>query len=47
MRHPETIIVGVGASAGGLEAFEELLSALGDSPGASFVLVQQDRKSVV
>jgi two-component system CheB/CheR fusion protein len=33
-------VVGVGASAGGLEAFVEFLSALPQSPGMAFVLVQ-------
>jgi two-component system CheB/CheR fusion protein len=35
-----TSIVGVGASAGGLEAFEQLLAALPNSTGMAFVLVQ-------
>ena len=33
-------VVGVGASAGGLEAFTQLLSALPDTTGMAFVLVQ-------
>ena len=33
-------IVGVGASAGGLEAFTELLAHLPDDTGMAFVLVQ-------
>src|SRR5688572_5406660 len=33
-------IVGVGASAGGLEAFEQLLRALPEDTGMAFVLVQ-------
>jgi len=33
-------IVGVGASAGGLEAFEQLLAALAEDTGMAFVLVQ-------
>jgi chemotaxis response regulator CheB len=33
-------IVGVGASAGGLEAFTELLSHLPDDTGMAFVLIQ-------
>src|SRR2546428_10228480 len=33
-------IVGVGASAGGLEAFEQLLAALQEDTGMAFVLVQ-------
>ena len=33
-------IVGIGASAGGLEAFKELLSVLPADPGMAFVLVQ-------
>ena len=33
-------VVGVGASAGGLEAFEQLLRALPDDTGLAFVLVQ-------
>src|SRR5438270_11578258 len=33
-------IVGVGASAGGLEAFEQLLAALPEHSGMAFVLVQ-------
>ena len=40
-------IVGVGASAGGLEAFTQFLKALPLDTGLGFVLVQQDRKSVV
>jgi two-component system, chemotaxis family, CheB/CheR fusion protein len=35
-----TSIVGVGASAGGLEAFEQLLAALPNTTGMAFVLVQ-------
>ena len=35
-----TNIVGVGASAGGLEAFTELLSQLPDNTGLAFVLIQ-------
>tara|TARA_R110002073_G_scaffold149182_2_gene302663 strand:- start:2886 stop:11477 length:8592 start_codon:yes stop_codon:yes gene_type:complete len=34
------LIVGVGASAGGLEAFQELLKALGDAPGMAIVFIQ-------
>ncbi len=34
------LVVGVGASAGGLEAFQGLLKALGDSPGIAIVFVQ-------
>jgi two-component system, chemotaxis family, CheB/CheR fusion protein len=34
------LIVGVGASAGGLDAFRELLAALPPQPGMAFVLVQ-------
>ncbi len=34
------VIVGVGASAGGLEAFSELLSGLPDTPGLALLLVQ-------
>ncbi len=34
------IVVGVGASAGGLEAFTELLSNLPDDTGMAFVLIQ-------
>ena len=33
-------IVGIGASAGGLEAFRELLAALPEKTGLAFVLVQ-------
>src|SRR5512147_387296 len=33
-------IVGIGASAGGLEAFTELLSHLPDDTGMAFVLIQ-------
>jgi len=33
-------IVGVGASAGGLDAFRKLFTSLPDNPGAAFVLVQ-------
>src|SRR5437899_12044736 len=33
-------IVGIGASAGGLEAFQELLQALPEDTGMAFVLVQ-------
>ena len=38
--HPIFPIVGVGASAGGLEAFTQLLAALPEHPGMAFVLVQ-------
>ncbi len=34
------LIVGMGASAGGLEAFKEFFEAMPDSPGMAFVLVQ-------
>jgi two-component system CheB/CheR fusion protein len=34
------LVVGVGASAGGLEAFTELLSHLPDDTGMAFVLIQ-------
>ena len=34
------MVVGVGASAGGLEAFTELLSQLPDDTGMAFVLIQ-------
>ena len=34
------IVVGVGASAGGLEAFSQLLQALPDDPGFAMVFVQ-------
>ena len=37
---PSPIIVGVGASAGGLEAFTQLLNALPSDTGMAFVLVQ-------
>src|SRR5262249_61529085 len=33
-------IIGVGASAGGLEAFSQLLASLPDNTGMAFVLVQ-------
>ncbi|MBI5203117.1 MAG: hypothetical protein HY925_16120, partial [Elusimicrobia bacterium] len=33
-------IVGIGASAGGLEALARLLKALPSAPGAAFVVVQ-------
>src|SRR5215468_1574418 len=39
VRHPLTV-VGVGASAGGLEAFSQLLAALPPDLGMAFVLVQ-------
>ena len=39
--HPRpNSIVGIGASAGGLEAFEQLLAALPENTGMAFVLVQ-------
>jgi two-component system, chemotaxis family, CheB/CheR fusion protein len=34
------LVVGVGASAGGLEAFTQLLGALPPKPGMAFILVQ-------
>ena len=37
---PKTIVVGIGASAGGLEAFRRLLGALPKSTGMAYVLVQ-------
>src|SRR4029077_20889890 len=36
---PSFPVVGVGASAGGLEAFTQLLKALPDDPGMAFVLI--------
>lgn len=45
-----SLIVGIGASAGGLDAFSELLSHLPTDTGMGFVLIQHlspDRKSVV
>ncbi len=39
-REPRCPVVGVGASAGGLEAFQEFLSGLPDDTGMAFVLVQ-------
>src|SRR6201996_4336385 len=33
-------VVGVGASAGGLEAFKRLIRAIPESPGMAFILVQ-------
>lgn len=38
--HPGVKIAGIGASAGGLEAFRELLTHLPESPGLALVLVQ-------
>src|SRR5438034_5782402 len=37
-------VVGVGASAGGLEAFEQLLRALPDDTGLAFVLRSEERR---
>lgn len=37
---PPRLVVGIGASAGGLEAFKSLLDALPDEPGMTFLLVQ-------
>jgi two-component system, chemotaxis family, CheB/CheR fusion protein len=39
-RHDRLLIVGVGASAGGLEAFTQLLAHLPLDTGMAFVLVQ-------
>ncbi|MDF1754162.1 MAG: PAS domain S-box protein [Verrucomicrobiales bacterium] len=40
-RNPQSpIVVGVGASAGGMEAVQELLKGLGDSPGIAVVFIQ-------
>src|SRR6266516_4840253 len=41
-RNPESLfpIVAVGASAGGLEAFTDLLRALPENPGAAFIFLQ-------
>ncbi|WP_417730013.1 PAS domain-containing protein [Rosistilla oblonga] len=39
------LIVGVGASAGGLEAFKELLEAIGDAAGLAIVFVQHQDPS--
>jgi chemotaxis methyl-accepting protein methylase/serine phosphatase RsbU (regulator of sigma subunit) len=47
---PDTAVVGIGASAGGLEAFSELLRHLPPDTGMAFVLVQHldpDHKSVL
>src|SRR5262245_21669592 len=38
--HSPFPIVGIGASAGGLEAFRQLLGAIPANPGMAFVLVQ-------
>ena len=38
-------VVGIGASAGGLEAFRELLEALPDDTGMAFVLVSHLSKT--
>src|SRR5678816_4482461 len=49
-REPAFPIVGVGASAGGLEAFRELLTHLPTNTGMGFVLVQHlapDRQSAL
>ena len=46
----QPIIVGVGASAGGLEAFRNLLGSLKEAPGLSLVYIQHlepDSKSVL
>jgi two-component system CheB/CheR fusion protein len=40
LQHPSCPVVGVGASAGGLEAFQAFLSRLPDDTGFAFVLVQ-------
>jgi len=40
MTYPSPLVIGVGASAGGLEPFQELLKLLGDSPGCTVVFVQ-------
>src|SRR5664279_391877 len=37
---PKCTVVGIGASAGGLEAFGELLNALPSDTGMAFVLIQ-------
>ena len=37
---PEFPVVGVGASAGGLEAFKGFLSSMPDAPGLALILVQ-------
>ncbi|HEX3755672.1 MAG TPA: chemotaxis protein CheB, partial [Rhizomicrobium sp.] len=37
--HERTIVVGIGASAGGVQALGALLSALPSEPGAAFVVV--------
>src|SRR5262249_40654555 len=37
---PQTVIVGIGASGGGLDAFTQLLHALPAQPGFAIVLVQ-------
>ena len=34
-------VVGIGASAGGLEAIQELLSALSDNTGMAFVIIER------
>ena len=38
--HPTCPVVGFGASAGGLEAFQEILQALPDNTGMAFVFIQ-------
>jgi two-component system CheB/CheR fusion protein len=50
IRTQAALVVGVGASAGGLEAFKQLLSALPDDSGMAFVLIQHldpDRESLL
>ncbi|MCC9656151.1 PAS domain S-box protein [Rhodopirellula halodulae] len=50
MSEPQTrsksLVVGVGAGAGGLEALQEFLAALGDSPNLSVVFVAQDQSEL-
>ena len=43
--HPPVPVVGIGASAGGLEAFRELLEALPNDTGLAFVLVSHLSKT--
>ncbi len=44
-KQPPVPVVGIGASAGGLEAFRELLGALPDNTGMAFVLVSHLSKT--
>ncbi|WP_353738979.1 chemotaxis protein CheB [Collinsella ihumii] len=46
-RSPASFVVGVGASAGGVEALQELFQALPSNSGLGFVVIGRHRQSAL